>query len=206
MGPLGSGRRGWGFGRAPRPCTLCQADVHHLLGPENAAPALIRPATSCGSARSMARTLQGPGAPASCDLDHKPPRPAMASPCAPTSAHPPTARCCAPGRPQPAAPRLARRQGSPAPRRSMATTATGGGGGGGGGAPVEKRPQQPPTSQQPAPQQERRVVQLQAVDITPENFAPFGQVSWGNFVARQARVLRRWSFPATHVPWPRHAA
>lgn len=61
LGPLGSGRRGWGFGRAPRPCTLCQADVHHLLGPENAAPALIRPATSCSQRAQQVVHLRGKG-------------------------------------------------------------------------------------------------------------------------------------------------
>ncbi|KAI7843029.1 hypothetical protein COHA_003361 [Chlorella ohadii] len=47
-------------------------------------------------------------------------------------------------------------------------------------AAVEERPQQPPSGQQPAQQQERRVVQLQAVDITAENFAPFGQLVGAN--------------------------
>lgn len=95
-----------------------------------------------------------------------------------TSAHPPTAACNALGRLHLPARRLTRVQKSlpvalagssgMATPPAAATAAA--------AAAVEERPQQPPSGQQPAQQQERRVVQLQAVDITAENFAPFGQV------------------------------
>lgn len=99
-----------------------------------------------------------------------------------TSPHPPTAACRAPAPSQLAAVRRAGPLKSsfiaPAARGSMATPPPAATAAAAASQAAEERPQQPPAGQLPAQQQERCVVQLQAVDITPENFAPFGQVRW----------------------------